>query len=54
MCAWLAGVSADVCCVTGVRTGRCVHSTWKPEVKVCEVYAWCPVEVLDLTDIPPL
>ncbi|XP_064633539.1 P2X purinoceptor 4-like isoform X2 [Lineus longissimus] len=28
----------------GVRTGKCVMSTLKPIRKVCEIYAWCPVE----------
>ncbi|KAI0212138.1 P2X purinoceptor 4 [Lamellibrachia satsuma] len=28
----------------GVRTGKCINSTRKPGQKVCEIYAWCPVE----------
>ncbi|XP_064612212.1 P2X purinoceptor 4-like isoform X2 [Liolophura sinensis] len=28
----------------GVRTGLCVNSTQNTTLKVCEIYAWCPVE----------
>ncbi len=31
-------------CVSGVRTGNCVKSDQRPG-KVCQIYAWCPVEV---------
>ncbi|KAG8222245.1 hypothetical protein J437_LFUL001443, partial [Ladona fulva] len=29
----------------GITTGKCIISTQKPEVKVCQVAAWCPVEI---------
>ena len=29
----------------GVRTGNCVPSAADPEVKVCEIEGWCPVEI---------
>lgn len=29
----------------GVKTGNCIDSTQEPGQKVCEIYAWCPVEV---------
>lgn len=28
----------------GVRTGKCIQSTRNESLKVCEIYAWCPVE----------
>ncbi len=34
----------------GVQTGKCVNSTQEKDVKTCEIYAWCPVEV----DEPPM
>ena len=30
--------------VAGLKTGRCVDADKSPYGKVCEVYAWCPVE----------
>ena len=34
----------------GPMTGRCVPSAAKPKLSVCEIAAWCPVEM----DILPL
>ncbi|XP_025091164.1 P2X purinoceptor 4-like isoform X2 [Pomacea canaliculata] len=36
----------------GVKTGACLNSTILPGTKVCEIYAWCPVEN-DNTSTPP-
>ncbi|XP_068749787.1 P2X purinoceptor 4-like isoform X2 [Montipora capricornis] len=32
----------------GFRTGRCVPVKGKKDKKVCEIYAWCPVEIDEL------
>ncbi|XP_058963911.2 P2X purinoceptor 4-like isoform X1 [Pocillopora verrucosa] len=32
----------------GVKTGKCVDADRKPFGKVCEIYAWCPVEIDEL------
>lgn len=34
----------------GIKTGRCVKADRgdKPHLKVCEIYAWCPVEIDEL------
>lgn len=32
----------------GVPTGKCIQSTVNAKKKVCEIYAWCPVERDDL------
>lgn len=37
----------------GVQTGRCVDSDQRNNTKVCEVKAWCPVEI-DITPQTPL
>ena len=37
------------CLCVGVKTGACVNSTLEPGAKVCEIYAWCPVERDDNT-----
>uniref|UniRef100_A0A1I8H227 ATP receptor n=1 Tax=Macrostomum lignano TaxID=282301 RepID=A0A1I8H227_9PLAT len=34
----------------GVKTGRCVNSSREAELRVCEIYGWCPTE----QDILPL
>ena len=50
----MAGVMTYV--ITGVMTGRCITSTQRPigdsstntpYPRVCEVRAWCPVEIDD-------
>ena len=28
----------------GVPTGNCIKSSLNPEMRVCEIFAWCPVE----------
>ena len=35
----------------GVRTGKCVKSDQNKSINVCEIYAWCPVE-LDKLPMP--
>jgi hypothetical protein len=30
---------------SGAATGKCIQSTQQIGVKVCEVAAWCPVEI---------
>ncbi|EDO41363.1 predicted protein [Nematostella vectensis] len=35
----------------GFQTGKCVPSDQEKGIKVCEVFAWCPVE-LDITPMP--
>ena len=38
----------------GVKTGNCVNTSKAqddPNQKVCEIYAWCPVEI-DITPMP--
>lgn len=38
----------------GVKTGKCVNASKAqsdPVKKVCEIYAWCPVEI-DTTPMP--
>lgn len=38
----------------GVKTGKCVNTSKAqsdPGQKVCEIYAWCPVEI-DITPMP--
>lgn len=38
----------------GVKTGKCVNTSKAqsdPVKKVCEIYAWCPVEI-DTTPMP--
>ena len=40
--------------MSGVKTGKCVNTTQAqddPNQKVCEIYAWCPVEI-DVTPMP--
>eukprot|EP00794_Sanderia_malayensis_P014286 gene14287-15773_t len=29
----------------GVKTGKCVKSDRNPNISVCQIYAWCPVEI---------
>ena len=35
----------------GVRTGKCVKSDQNASISVCQIYAWCPVE-LDVLPMP--
>ena len=35
----------------GVRTGKCVKSDQNVSISVCQIYAWCPVE-LDVLPMP--
>ncbi|KAK7088034.1 P2X purinoceptor 4-like isoform X1 [Littorina saxatilis] len=37
----------------GIKTGNCIDSTVDPGAKVCEIYAWCPVERADNTTQAP-
>lgn len=40
--------------MSGVKTGKCVNTSEAqddPNQKVCEIYAWCPVEI-DKTPMP--
>ena len=32
----------------GMPTGKCVNSTFKPTIKVCEIKGWCPLGILKL------
>ncbi|XP_074869932.1 P2X purinoceptor 1 [Carettochelys insculpta] len=36
----------------GIMTGKCIHFT--SDVKTCEIFGWCPVEVDDQIPDPPL
>ncbi|TPP56366.1 Purinergic receptor P2X ligand-gated ion channel 4 isoform CRAc [Fasciola gigantica] len=38
---------------SGIQTGRCVPSTRQKNLKVCEIYGWCPTEH-DITPRPHL
>ncbi|KAA0185484.1 P2X purinoceptor 4 [Fasciolopsis buskii] len=38
---------------SGIQTGRCVPSTRQKNLKVCEIYGWCPTE-FDITPRPHL
>ena len=32
--------------LSGIPTGKCSNLTWnKTTVGICELYAWCPVEI---------
>ncbi|KAK3710786.1 hypothetical protein QZH41_014009, partial [Actinostola sp. cb2023] len=35
----------------GIQTGKCVNSTTNSTVQVCQIFAWCPIE-LDKTPMP--
>lgn len=43
-------LSFSIVHLSGIKTGRCVKADRgdKPHLKVCEIYAWCPVEIDEL------
>ena len=43
-------LSFSIVHLSGMKTGRCVKADRgdKPHLKVCEIYAWCPVEIDEL------